>query len=323
MEDQQPDSGDLTDDSSQPDALVPEGKSGRRKHRVPRSKLLQQADEGVDPEPTPDEPVADAEVEAAEAEAAEVEAAEAEAAEVETPEVEVAPEAETEPTPEPAPKLRRLPWRRSAPAAVVEEPVVEEPVVEEPAAEEPAAEEPEPEPILVPHSTAPRGLKIAAAVAAALVVAAAAFAGAMLQPYLSQRADVQIKQNVAETAAAAITSLWTYTPDDIDQLADRTARYLGGDFAAQYRTFIDSIAEANKQAQVTNQTQVVGAAVESLTPTEATAIVYTNSVSTTPSSQGFQSMRYLSYRLTLENRDRKWLITKMNDITSLDLTPQL
>ena len=322
MEDQQPDSGDLTDDSSQPDALVPEGKSGRRKHRVPRSKLLQQADEGVDPEPAPDESVADSEAEAV---------AEAEAPEVEVAEVEVAPEAETEPTPEPAPKRRRLPWRRSAPAAVVEEPVVEEPVVEEPAEpvdeesvaepvdEEPAVEEPEPEPILVPHRTAPRGLKIAAA----LVVAAAAFAGAMLQPYLSQRADVQIKQNVAETAAAAITSLWTYTPDDIDQLADRTARYLGGDFAAQYRTFIDSIAEANKQAQVTNQTQVVGAAVESLTPTEATAIVYTNSVSTTPSSQGFQSMRYLSYRLTLENRDRKWLITKMNDITSLDLTPRL
>lgn len=310
MEDQQPDSGDLTDDSSQPDALVPEGKSGRRKHRVPRSKLLQQADEGVDPEPTPDEPVADSEAEAV---------AEAEAPEIEVAEV----EAETEPTPEPAPKRRRLPWRRSAPAAVVEEPVVEEPVREESVAGEPAVEEPEPEPILVPHRTAPRGLKIAAAVAAALVVAAAAFAGAMLQPYLSQRADVQIKQNVAETAAAAITSLWTYTPDDIDQLADRTARYLGGDFAAQYRTFIDSIAEANKQAQVTNQTQVVGAAVESLTPTEATAIVYTNSVSTTPSSQGFQSMRYLSYRLTLENRDRKWLITKMNDITSLDLTPRL
>ena len=60
-----------------------------------------------------------------------------------------------------------------------------------------------------------------------------------------------------------------------------------------------------------------------MAPTEATAIVYTNSVSTTPSSQGFQSMRYLSYRLTLENRDRKWLITKMNDITSLDLTPRL
>lgn len=310
MEDQQPDSGDLTDDSPQPDALVPEGKSGRRKHRVPRSKLLQQADEGVDPEPTP------------EPEIAEVEVAEADA---EVEDVEAGPEAEPEPAPEPAPKRRRLPWRRSASVAepVADEPAVEEPELEEPDAEEPVVEEPEPEPILVPHRTAPRGLKIAAAVAAVLVVATTAFAGAMLQPYLAQRADVQIKQNVAETAAAAITSLWTYTPDDIDQLADRTARYLGGDFAAQYRTFIDSIAEANKQAQVTNQTQVVGAAVESLTPTEATAIVYTNSVSTTPSSQGFQSMRYLSYRLTLENRDRKWLITKMNDITSLDLTPRL
>ena len=185
------------------------------------------------------------------------------------------------------------------------------------------AAEREPEPILVPHRVAPQGLKIAAAIAAALVVVAAAFAGAMSEPYLAERADVQIKQKVAETAASAITSLWTYTPDDIDQLADRTAGYLGGDFAAQYRDFIDSIAEANKQAQVTNQTQVVGAAVESLTPTEAAAIVYTNSVSTTPNSRGFQSIRYLSYRLTLENRDRKWLITQMNDITSLDLTPRL
>lgn len=238
------------------------------------------------------------------------------AVEVETPAVQ--PESDASEPAEPA--------EEPSEADVVEDTGVEETGVEDPVIEETGTEEPEvdePEPILVPHRTAPAGLKIATAVAAALVVLAAAFAGAMLQPYLVERANVQIKQRVAETAANAITTLWSYTPEDIDTLADRTAGYLGGDFAAQYRDFIDSIVEANKQAQVTNQTQVVGAAVESLTPTEATALVYTNSVSTTPNSQGFQSMRYVSYRLTLENRDRKWLVTRMAGITSLDLTPRL
>lgn len=276
---------------------------------MPRSKLKQTSEE------TDVEAEAPSEVEVVEVEPE----VEAEAA----PEVEV----ESELEPEVEPKRRRFGWRRTK--AVAAEPETAEADVAEPDESEESDErevdesETEPEPVLVPHRTAPKGLKIAAAVAAGLVIAAAGYAGAMVQPYLSERADVQIKQEVAETAAAAITSLWTYTPQDIDQLADRTARYLGGDFAAQYKTFIDSIAEANKQAQVTNQTQVVGAAVESLTPTEATAIVYTNSVSTTPNSKGFQSMRYLSYRLTLENRDQTWLITKMNDITSLDLAPQI
>ena len=181
----------------------------------------------------------------------------------------------------------------------------------------------DPEPILVPHRPAGRRLKVAAVAAGALVVAAAAFAGAAMQPYLADRAAVHTKLEVATTAAEAITTLWTYTPDDIDKLSDRTARYLGGDFATQYRQFIDGIVEANKQAQVTNSTEVKGAAVESLTPTEASAIVYTNSVSTSPVTKGIPSLRYLSYRLTLERRDGRWLITRMQDITSLDLTPRL
>ncbi len=62
---------------------------------------------------------------------------------------------------------------------------------------------------------------------------------------------------------------------------------------------------------------------ETLTPTEANVIVYTNSVATSPVTKGIPSLRYLSYRLTLEPRDRKWLITKMQAVTSLDLTPRL
>ncbi|WP_319453071.1 MULTISPECIES: mammalian cell entry protein [unclassified Mycobacterium] len=268
MEDQQPDPGDLTDDAVAA-APVPEGKSARSRHRLPRQKLRQPGDEV------------------------------AEVVESDTDTVE----------PEPVD---------------VESSAVE--LTEEPEAVETGADETdvdEAEPILVPHQPAGRGLKLAAVAAGAVVVAAAAFAGATLQPYLADRAAVQVKLEVATTAAEAIQTLWTYTPDDIDKLADRTARYLGGDFATQYRQFIDGIVEANKQAQVTNSTEVKGAAVESLTSTEASAIVYTNSVSTSPVTKGIPSLRYLSYRLTLEHHGGHWLITRMQDITSLDLTPRL
>ena len=62
--------------------------------------------------------------------------------------------------------------------------------------------------------------------------------------------------------ANAITTLWTYTPQNIDKLADRAAQYLSGDFEASYRKYIDAIAAPNRQAQITNNTQVTGAAVE-------------------------------------------------------------
>ncbi|KWX24148.1 mammalian cell entry protein [Mycolicibacterium wolinskyi] len=216
------------------------------------------------------------------------------------PEVEREPEAEVEAEPEPEPE---------AEAADPEEP-------------EPAAEE-KPEPVLVPHRPAGKRLTHAAVGAAAVFVAAGAFAGAMVQPYLSDRALVDTKLQVAQTSADAITTLWTYTPDNIESLPDRASRYLSNDFANQYRQFIDSIVPSNKQAQITNNTQVVGTAVESISPTEATAIVYTNSVSTSPVTKNVPSLRYLSYRLTLVRDGGDWRITQMPALTQLDLSPQL
>lgn len=187
---------------------------------------------------------------------------------------------------------------------------------------------PEPEPVvLVPHRPAGRKLVIAAAVASAVFVGASGFAAAMVQPYLVQRALVETKLNIARTATDAITTLWTYTPDDMATLADRASAYLDGDFAAEYRRYIDAIVEPNKQAQVTNTTQVMGAAVESVspptTPTEATALVYTNSVATSPVTKNIPSLRYLSYRLSLQRDGGDWRIVRMSTITSFDLTPQL
>jgi Mce-associated membrane protein len=156
-----------------------------------------------------------------------------------------------------------------------------------------------------------------------LFVAAGAFAGATAQAYLMDRAAVALKEKVARTAAEAITTLWSYTPADMDKLSERSSKYLSGDFGQQYRRYVDAIAPENKQAEVTSSTQVVAVAVESLRGSEATAIVYTNTTSTTPKSNNIPSLKYLSYRLELQRQDRQWRVTKMTTVTSLDLTPKL
>jgi Mce-associated membrane protein len=166
-------------------------------------------------------------------------------------------------------------------------------------------------------------IRVQLASSVALFVVAGAFAGAMVQPYLAERATVANKEKIARTAADAITTLWSYTPDDMDTLSDRSAKYLGGDFGQQYRRYVDAIAPTNKQAKVTSSTKVVAAAVESVRGSEATALVYTNTTSSSPQSNNIPSLKYLSYRLELQRQDRDWRVTKMTTVTSLDLTPKL
>ena len=179
-------------------------------------------------------------------------------------------------------------------------------------------------PVVLVEPTPPgKKLKLAVAGAALLLVAAAAFAGAAVQPYLADRAIVAVKQDVSRTAASAITTLWTYTPEDMEALPDRASQFLSGDFEDAYRKYVDGISATNKQAQVTNDTQVLGAAVESINDQDASAIVYTNSTATSPLTKGVPSLRYVSYRLTMVRHDAKWLVSSMSTITSLDLTPQL
>jgi Mce-associated membrane protein len=320
VEDQSADSSDLTADAAA--ASVPQGKAGRSRHRLPRQKAQQvdQSDTTTEAEEVP-EVAEPADVPAA-VEPAEVVAEETvEADEADVPEV-----ADVEAVVPAEPKRRRRAlWKRGTADAPDPETSDAETSNSETFDAESAkveAEEPE-EVVLVPHRTAGRALKLVAVAAGVLFVGAAAFAGAAIQPYLADRAAVQTKFAIAETAASAITTLWTYTPDDMDKLPERSAKYLGGDFAADYKRYIDAIVAPNKQAQVTNNTQVLGAAVESLTPTEATAIVYTNSVATSPVTKGIPSLRYLSYRLTMKPQGNRWLITQMVAVTKLDLTPRL
>ena len=335
MEDQSTDSSDLNADAAT--ASVPQGKAARSRHRLPRQKVRQSDSSGAT---TTDETASsDAVLSTTVEDESPAETVEERAAE--TVAEPVLEEPVTEDPKEPAPEAvsttktrRRGPWRRSKKAdepandsAIVEsadgESAVDESDGDQPEAATGAMASDEPEPVLVPHRTAGRALKLVAVAAAVLFVAAGAFAGATVQPYFADRAAVYTKFQIAETAANAITTLWTYTPEDMDKLPDRSARYLGGDFAADYRRYIDAIVEPNKQAQITNNTQVLGAAVESLSPTEATAIVYTNSLATSPVTKGIPSLRYLSYRLSMKRDGSRWLITQMVAVTKLDLTPQL
>ncbi|KUI32842.1 mammalian cell entry protein [Mycobacterium sp. IS-1496] len=321
MEDQPADSGDLTTDPAGTGSAG--AKRGRR--RLPWWRAKKAAAEADSPagdvvdepatveeparaeEPAPRKPtgktrrttaapVAGADPAAPETQVAETTAAEAEAPGTEESENAEAPEAE---------------------------PDAEAPESETDSAESDSVGEPEPEPLLVPHRPAGKRLLTAAAAASVVFVGAGAFAGAMLQPYLADRAAVDTKLAIARTATEAITTLWSYTPEDMATLPDRSSRYLTGDFATEYRRYIDAIVSTNEQAKVTNTTQVMGTAVESLTPTEASALVYTNSVSTSPVSKNVPSLRYLSYRLTMERDGADWLITGMTAVTKLDLTPQL
>ncbi|WP_343574619.1 mammalian cell entry protein [Mycobacterium sp.] len=167
-----------------------------------------------------------------------------------------------------------------------------------------------------------RGLAIVVGTAIALFVGSAAFASAFVWPYLVDRATVSTKMQIARTAASAITTLWTYNPDNVDKLADRATQYLSGDFGADYRKYIDKITAPSKQAQITNSTLVIDAAVESLDGPNADAIVYTNTTSTSPLTKNIPSLKYFSFRLTMKREHARWLVTKMTTITSLDLTPK-
>jgi len=346
VEDQPADSGDLTTEAelpaqpaaaelaAQPPADDATGvTAARRRHRMPLRKELASTSEDGDDTATDETTESDEQPDRTVAEAAEAEPATPrrrwglfrrrtkayEPAAVSAPAAGAA-EAEEPEAPKPAGRTPVGKASRAAKTVTEPEPTVDEEPVHEGAEGEDAPQE---EQILVPHRPAGKRLIIAAAAAGVVFVGAVAFAGATLQPYLSDRALVHTKLDIARTAANAITTLWTYTPDNMDKLPDRAGGYLGGDFANEYRKYIDAIVASNKQAQVTNTTQVMGTAVETVTPSEATALVYTNSVATSPVSKNIPSLRYLSYRLTMQRHDAKWFITRMSTVTSFDLTPQL
>jgi Mce-associated membrane protein len=338
VEDQPTDTSDLTDTGAttkepaasggeKPSAsrgAVPVGKrSGRHRSFRPRPVVAAPAD-AVVTEP---------------ANAAGTEPADAEPATVESPSSDHSAEAAVT---EPAPKAKRRWWFRGRSAAASVETITETESAEEPTAPRDIAESADVEelPAEEPGDTAEaadstddsavrkpavrkpvgRWMATAVAVAATLFVAAGAFGGAMLQPYLADRAVANTKLEIARTATAAITTLFTYTPEDMDKLPARSAKYLGGDLRDSYAKQVDALAATNKQNQIHRSAQVVGAAVESLNGPTATAMVYANVTYTSAATKDVPKMFLVSYRLTMQRKGSDWLITNMPWITSKDLT---
>ena len=164
---------------------------------------------------------------------------------------------------------------------------------------------------------------IVVGIAALVFVGSVTYAGAAVHPYLADRAAASSRTDVARAAVDAVTTMWTYTPDTIDQLGDRASEYLSGDFNAQYRKFVDAAAAPNKQAQVTDSTEVVGVGVESLNGADAVAVVFTNTTATSPLTKNVPSLKYVGYRLTMTRENSRWLVSKMSTVSFMDLTPQL
>jgi Mce-associated membrane protein len=252
--------------------------------------------------------------------------------------VEAAVETAEEPTTETAaedvaaePKAKRRGWfRRRARADTAAEEVESTAEEAEPlgatteseaATEEDGSEQADEQPVeTVERKPAGRRLAIAVAVAAALFVAAGAFGGAMLQPYLANRVVAQTKLDIARTATDAITTLFTYTPDDMAQLPARSAKYLGGELKDSYAKQVDALAATNKQSQIHRNAQVVGAAVESLNGEDATAMVYANITYTSAATKDVPKIYLVSYRLSMQRKGSDWVIVNMPWITSKDLT---
>ena len=169
------------------------------------------------------------------------------------------------------------------------------------------------EPILVPHRPAGKRLKIAAAAAAVLFVAGGAFLGAMAQPVIANRASVRDEAGHRPHRPECDHHAVVVHPGE-HGLACRPLGPLSHRRFRVRSTASSSTRSSPPTSRLRSRTppSVLGTAVESVTPSEATAIVYTNSVATSPVSKNIPSLRYLSYRLEMK-RDRRRLAHHPDD----------
>jgi Mce-associated membrane protein len=333
VEDQSTDTSSLTeagagtpDDDAQPvaatpaTAATPVGKRGRHRSFRPRAVSAQEEARPEITETTAVEPESTVEPETATVESTQTAPADAESSPLESAVVE---DADAKPA-----KRRRWFRARTAKPVTEDEPAAQAEAAEpaqfettkDDGAESEDSETADDEVKAVERKPVGRRLAVVVAVAAALFVAAGAFGGAMLQPYLADRATAATKIQVARTATDAVNTMFTYTPTDVEQLSARSAKYLGGDFRDAYTKQVDALAPANKQSQIHRSAQVVGAAIESLNGDNAIAMVYVNISYTSAQTKDLPRIYLIAYRLTMERKRGDWLITSMPWVTSKDLT---
>src|ERR1700736_1456140 len=261
----------VTDAANAAESVVaPVGRRGGR-HRFFRSRAMSSESTSVADAPTTEATVSESAVEA------HVEAK----AEMATTSEESAPD-------ETGPSVKRRSWfRRKAGQPVATEPAGDETDEQPPTGEVAPQEDSDaakdstddqavddaPKRVRKP---ATRAVAVAVAITAALFVGASALAASMLQPYLADRALANTRMEIARTAATAMTVMWTYSPQDMDTLVERSSQYLAGEVKEMYVRQVDAQLAASKQLQISRNAQVLGAGVESMNGSNATVVVFVN-----------------------------------------------
>ena len=153
--------------------------------------------------------------------------------------------------------------------------------------------------------------------AAALVSLCAALALVLVQFFVQRVGDQELaaaRETVAGVASDGAVAVLSYKPESVDQDFSMAEARLTGDFLASYTTLAkDVVGPTAKEKKVTMQASATGAAVESVTPDQASVLVYINQVTTAADNpQTTQSQNAIQVGLT--RVDGAWLINQFEPL---------
>jgi Mce-associated membrane protein len=120
--------------------------------------------------------------------------------------------------------------------------------------------------------------------------------------------------HVQKHVQEVVPKLLSYTPASVATMADTVDPLLTGDFKAEYRELLEeTIVPQAQQQRITNDTEVVGVAVESLGTDEASVLVFVDQQTTKraePEPQRSESAVQVGLRKVQE----QWLISSFRPV---------
>ena len=153
-------------------------------------------------------------------------------------------------------------------------------------------------------------------VAAVVMVAAVATAVTMYFTVHQddQATDAAARKDVVAAANAGTTALLSYAPKTLDADLAKGRTHLTGQFLTYYREFTDKVVKpAAQDSQITTRAVVSRAAVEKMSPDEATVLVFVNK-STTSKDKPEAELTSSSVRVGLQRAGGRWLISAFDPV---------
>lgn len=191
----------------------------------------------------------------------------------------------------------------------VEEPVADD-IVEENEADEPAGEAE----AVAPQRTGGTAAKVFAFVVLPFV-ALLLVAGVAVLKFTDVRADGvdTAREQAVQTAKDSTVALLSYNPDTVEQQLSDARGLLTGEFKDSYTQLTtDVVIPGAKQQRISAVATVPRAASVSTETGKAVVLVFVNQTVVVGDSQ--PSATLSSVRVTLENVDGKWLISKFDPV---------